>query len=221
MVNSVSDDYAQAAETAMGMMMDDPWKRPPHSTTPNRQGDPASNPIFCALGKAVSAWEGVGAAMNAIYYAILDDDQRDELDSVDLNAFGDLRNVHKRAKNLHDRWRLFSKSLSTVETPEVGAIDAELTSALAAVRGWAERRNDLAHGYVSETEAPDYTKDEQPLTKQFALCPSFARPSKWPHAEPEYNYLAKEIEAFARAFRMLDERLERIAAHVEGLRERR
>jgi hypothetical protein len=88
-----------------------------------------------------------------------------------------------------------------------------------AYRGWAERRNDLAHGYVTKAQGPDYSKEDQPTVTTYSLCPSHARSPKWPHSEPEYNYVASEIAAFATAFEVLDRRIEAAATRVSELKD--
>ena len=50
-----------------------------------------------------------------------------------------------------------------------------------------------------------------------SLLPSHARSKKWFVGEPEYNYVASEIEEFAREFRDLDERLEALASKFDAL----
>jgi hypothetical protein len=197
-----------------------PWDRPQHGLIPNRQGDSASAPIYAALGRAVSAWEGVAAALGSIFFATLDQTARDKPYDLPEEAFGNIKNVNRRVDQLLSAWQTFN--VPYLNAPETSAIvaqlDRDLRQALTAVRGWAARRNDLAHGYMTRACAPDYTKEEQPLTTQYALCPSHARVGKWSRGEPEYNYLARDISAFAKAFRALDNDLERLAAGIEKLR---
>lgn len=94
----------------------------------------------------------------------------------------------------------------------------KLPQLMAAYRGWAERRNDLAHGYVTRSEGPNYEHEDQPIITTYALCPSHARFPKWLNSEPEYNYIASEIANFANAFRVLDEQIEAVAERIEALR---
>ncbi len=51
----------------------------------------------------------------------------------------------------------------------------------------------------------------QPLVTVYALLPSHVRTDRWFHGEPEWNYLAEEIEEFARQFAYLDDALEELA----------
>lgn len=126
--------------------MCNPWDRPANSQTPNRQGDADSEPIYSALGHAVSAWEGVGAAMSAVFFAMLPENERQEIDCTKLDQFGDLNNVHKRVKQLQEAWDSFALADFGSKQTEVTVISERILKLKPAIRGWAERRNDLAHG---------------------------------------------------------------------------
>ncbi|QGG91521.1 hypothetical protein GH983_14005 [Agrobacterium sp. MA01] len=81
--------------------------------------------------------------------------------------------------------------------------------------GWAARRNELAHGYVTQTQSPDYSQPSQRIVTAYALLPSHARSNLWFDAEPEWNYLASDINEFARQFQNLDESFQDLAGSVE------
>ena len=103
-------------------------------------------------------------------------------------------------------------------TPKVNSLKAEVEDVLTAYRGWADRRNELAHGYVTEARSPDYSVDDQPIVRNFALLPSHGRERKWINREPEYNYIAAEIEIFANEFEALDKRVEVLASAISKLK---
>jgi len=105
-----------------------------------------------------------------------------------------------------------------VNHPEASKINADIEAVLASYRGLAERRNDLAHGYVTEFRAPDYEDEDQKIVTFFLLMPSQARTNKWFNAQPEFNYVASEIDDFARRFQQLDEQIEAIALRLEQLK---
>lgn len=191
--------------------MPNAWDRPFHSGIPNRNGDKRRAPIYTALGRAVSDWEGVQAAIANIFAALIAGD-------IDLEnrliAFGDNSRVHDRAKIIKDEAEIFfaRKFGNGPRNPSV--LRAELTSILSAYRGWAERRNDLAHGYVTRMRAPDYYDDHQPIRTFHNLLPSHSRINKWVHEEPIFNYVAAEIKLFAKEFVALDKRMESLAAKI-------
>ncbi|MBU3031383.1 hypothetical protein [Paracoccus marinaquae] len=164
-----------------------PWSRPQTCIIPNRPGDRAEQPIFTSLGQAVSDWEGVNAAAAALYRALLDREHCGDLNAAAVEKFDNVNNVHQRAKQLKDQWERFFATTFVGGKEEAQNLRQELTDLMTAYRGWAERRNDLAHGYVTQAEGPDYQREDQPIITTYALCPSHARTAKWPHSEPEYN----------------------------------
>jgi hypothetical protein len=196
-----------------------PWDRPVGSLTPNRMGDQTAEPLFSALGKAVSAWEGVQAATSSLYFAMRIGCAPTETDPG-FNAFGGLNQVHKRRKELEKRSRSFLTQDFGHNVEAVVRFRAELKNVLSAFVGWAERRNDIAHGYVTEAQSPDYYDPEQKIITVYALCPSHARIAKWLNSEPEYNYLASDLEAFIESFQRLDDQFESLARTADRLSRR-
>lgn len=193
------------------------WDRPPNSRIPNRPGDRLSEPLFLSLGKAVSAWEGVQAATSSLYFAM----SAPELDEVEkdpgFQAFGGLNKVHERRKELMKRGEEFVSRGLGKHQDQASNFKRRLKSVMHSYVGWAARRNDIAHGYVTESGTPDYDDPDQPTTIVYSLCPSHARLSKWSHGEPEYNYVASELEYFASCFQHLDERIEDLARFADRL----
>ncbi|KAA8605794.1 hypothetical protein AL036_17440 [Salipiger aestuarii] len=154
----------------------------------------------------------------ALHHALLLDDDRDSFESAEVEAFGGLNNVHQRAKKLSDLSKQFFVAAFGDQQDEADETCKEIAPLLAAYRGWAERRNDLAHGYVTRADGPDYDQEDQPIVATYALCPSHARIPKWPHGEPDCNYVAEDIASFATAFRALDMEIEAMASRIEDLR---
>ncbi|NKK60712.1 hypothetical protein GFM44_33310 [Rhizobium leguminosarum bv. viciae] len=193
-----------------------PWDRPHGSTAPNRQGDRSAEPIYTALGRALSAWEGVNAAASSLYHALhahVDQVERD----MAIKAFDDLPKTHDRGRMLRQAGVAFTASNFGEMRDEAAKFKRRLKETLGRYVEWVARRNDLAHGYVTEARSPDYSIDEQPIITVYALLPSHARTDRWHHEEPEWNYLAVEIEEFARQFGYLDDALERLASRVTEL----
>lgn len=179
-----------------------PWDRPEGSRVPNRQGDRVDTPIYTALGKAVSAWEGVNAAIASLFHALHAGDEQE------VEAFGDVLKVHERAKALRKECAIFLDADFGDRRDQAARLKKSMKQVTGAYCEWAARRNELAHGYVTEARSPDYSDTEQPIITVYALLPSHARLGSWSHAEPEFNYLAAEIEVFARRFQELDARIE-------------
>jgi hypothetical protein len=183
------------------------WDRPIGSLAPNRMGDRSVDPLFLALGKAVSAWEGVQAATSSLYFALRIGSSATE-DDPGFGAFAGLTLVHKRRNELEERSRAFLGQDFGAKADAARTFQSDLSRTLYAYVGWAERRNDIAHGYVTEAQTPDHHDPEQRILTVYALCPSYARLRKWQHGEPKYNYLAADLELFADRFHTLDGQLE-------------
>lgn len=178
---------------------------------PNRQGDREDTPIYTALGKAVSAWEGVNAAIANLFHALHAGDEQE------VEAFGDVFKVHERAKALRRECANFLDADFGERRDQVARLKKSMKQVTGAYCEWAARRNELAHGYVTEARSPDYSDEELPIITVYALLPSHARLGSWSHAEPEFNYLAAEIEMFALRYRELDARIEVLALAVAEL----
>jgi hypothetical protein len=193
-----------------------PWDRPPGSSAPNRQGDYFAEPIFTALGRALSAWEGVNAAANSLFHALHSHMAPADRDAA-TKAYDGQHKTHDRAQIL----RVAGEEFLTADFKEMRDEAAKFKRRHKELVGqyveWAARRNDLAHGYVTEAQSPDYSREDQPIVTVYALLPSHARVDRWYHEEPEWNYLATEIEEIARRFRFLDDELEKLARKVGDL----
>ena len=195
-----------------------PWERPPQSGIPNRPGDNSPESIYCALGRSLSAWEGVNAALDSLFYSLQSRINPGEIENS-IKTFATVHKTHDRAKSIREAADEFLMGDFGEERAKAAKIRKKLKSTLARYVGWVARRNDLAHGYVTEAQGPDYTLDEQPIVTSYALLPSHARPDRWYNSEPDWNYLALEIFEFAQHFSHLDDTLEGLAVTVAELGE--
>lgn len=149
-----------------GLMKQMPWDRPEGSRVPNRQGDRVDTPIYTALGKAVSAWEGVNAAIASLFHALHAGDEQE------VEAFGDVLKVHERAKALRKECAIFLDADFGDRRDQAARLKKSMKQVTGAYCEWAARRNELAHGYVTEARSPDYSDTEQPIITVYALLPS-------------------------------------------------
>jgi hypothetical protein len=193
-----------------------PWDRPPGSSLSNRQGDDFEEPIFTELGRALSAWEGTNAAINSLHQSLQIHLGQIEREAA-TSSFELLQKTHDRAQSVRQLAACFLAADFGDRRDDAARIKKKLNSALSSYVGWATRRNELAHGYVTSAQCPDYRLSDQPVVTVYALLPSHARTDRWCHAEPEWNYLAAEIREFAFRFSLLDEALEALAWKVAEL----
>lgn len=197
-----------------------PWDRPSGSFAPNRQGDRSDRQIYTALGRALSAWEGVNAAVSSLAHALHRHLPEREFDLA-INTLNNLFKTHERARFLREAGRSFLSGDFGDHHPAAANFKKALNKEMGAYIEWVARRNELAHGYVTEVMSPDYGAPDQPITTFYALLPSHARADRWFHAEPEWNYLADEVETFAKRFKELDDRIELLASRCGELQRAR
>jgi hypothetical protein len=94
-------------------------------------------------------------------------------------------------------------------------LESELKDILKHYRGWAARRNDIAHGCSTASDHPDYGDDDQPIITTYCLCPSHGHSRKWGlNLEPVYHNIPSEVDAFGEAFKDL---ADRVAEFLERL----
>ena len=167
-----------------------PWDRPPNSNIPNRNGDRTATPICTALGRALSAWEGVEATMANLLGVFLACEAEDVAEQ-NLFRYGETFKIKDRAAIIR---KTTDRYFKTQRNPKHGIVN-RLNSLLDQYIGWSQRRNELAHGRVTSMRAPDYSEDSQPIRTFHSLCPSHSRISQWPIVEPEFNYVAVEIKS--------------------------
>jgi len=197
-----------------------PWDRPSGSRIPNRPGDRSKTEIFTALGYALSAWEGVNAAVRslafALHSALPEEDCEQQMDKFDA-----LFKAHDRAQFSRHAAMQFLIGDFGAKRPQAAKFKKNFKREMGAYCEWVARRNELAHGYVTEAMSPDYSDPEQPIIAVYALLPSHARTDRFFHGEPEWNYIAKEIEMFGLRFSELDDRLEQLARNAALLQQER
>ena len=183
-----------------------PWTRP--SGGPARHGDKSARPIYEAIGRAVSNWEGAEVAALILFAALTTDEK-------DIANFSRTFSIRDRAIQL--RRAASSLPFSEGNNKEVANLKVEIEALVDAYEGWSERRNDVAHGCVTPMWSPDYANPECPTVRTFSVCPSHANKKKWFAGDPIYNLNASEIRAFARAFVVLDKQFEQMAKRVRAV----
>lgn len=150
-----------------------------------------------ALGRALSAWEGVHVATQVLFEALTKDDQ----DFIKKShGFEETLTVPNRIAILQNAAADYFKEENVKNVDLVATLKLELMEILTSYKGWSERRNELAHGYVTTAWSPDYTKEEQPIIRNYSLCPNHVRSARWRYGEPIYNYVASEVRSFAISF---------------------
>jgi hypothetical protein len=190
--------------------MSNPWDAPP--SAPLRPGVKNEDELFVAVGRALSQWEGLEAETGGIYAALTTGPSERYLAPAN-RAFGTVTNTGARAEMIAHAAEAFFHSHPTKE------IEAELKDILKSYRGWAARRNDIAHGCSTASNHPDYSDDDQPIITTYCLCPSHGHSRKWALSmEPFYHYIPPEIDSFGAAFDALSQRVAAFAVRLDEWR---
>jgi hypothetical protein len=208
--------------------MPNPWDIP--VSAPLRPGNQTPDDIYLAVGRALTKWEGLEAEMSALFAVVTSStEQRYYVPAT--QAYGAINGTAARAEMIAKAAEAFFLELrALVDDDELrtdlSTFEAELKEILAAYRGWAARRNDIAHGYVTESQHPDYAADRPSaggppvMATTYSLCPSHGNSRKW-HlitVQPQYHYIATEIDQFADAFDNLGHRVSDFSARLDWWR---
>lgn len=174
-----------------------------------RPGDKTPDAIYLAVGRALTKWEGLEAAMLGAFVVVTGGG--DQWHDLPLQqAFGAISSPASRADMIIRASKAFFWNMRAIEgkriETDISSYEQELKDVIRAYTGWMARRNDLAHGYVTESSHPDYAHKDQPIVTTYSLCPSHTNSRKWGliSVEPTYHYIASEIDNIADAFEELD-----------------
>jgi hypothetical protein len=116
-------------------MPDDPWDPPPFP----KRGNRSSRALYEAIGRALSTWEELETMLAHLYAALCGCSQYDTEANHDYGEELNFRN--RLAKLEHAGCRYFVKGPSQT-------LEGELAWVIRYVRGYSQRRNDVAHGVV-------------------------------------------------------------------------
>lgn len=195
--------------------MGNPWDIP--YSAPLRPGEKNVDALYLSVGRALTMWEGLEAELGALY-ATLTIGPNERYLAPALRAFGTITNTHSRAEMIAHAAEAFFYLAPASDKGE--SLETELREILKNYRGWAGRRNDIAHGYATPSQHPDYYDDEQPIITTYSLCPSHGHSRKWDlRTEPVYHYIASEIDAYAAAFEKLADPVTNFAVQIDEWRE--
>jgi hypothetical protein len=199
-------------------VMPNPWDIP--YSRKMKRGDLSEQTLYLAVGKALTKWEGLEAEIAGLF-GVLTIGSEYWYYKPALRAFGAVNSTVSRADMIFHAADAFFAHFSAVTDVylETLPLQAELKEVMKAYSGWAARRNDLAHGYVTANTTIDYESGGTDLITTYLLCPSHGNSKKWPlDWEPKYQYRADEIDAFSESFEELDKRVNDFATRLDRWR---
>jgi hypothetical protein len=154
-----------------------PWDIPP---TPSI-GDAQEDAIFTAIGRCLCEWENVEhdlAKMFAEFTGCSDAFGPEPA----MRAYGTIVSFRGRA----DMVAAAAQAYFLRDTNE--ELEEGFKNILKAARGWADRRNDVAHSIILGLDAGNYLVPSLYNTKKYPISASHAA----------YAYSSKEIDSFTR-----------------------
>jgi hypothetical protein len=186
-------------------MVDNPWDAPPLPTRGNR----SERVLYEAIGRALSTWEELETRLAGLYAAFCEQSQYDRATN---NEYGAPANFRVRLAALERAGcRYF------VKRPHQD-LEGEFAWLIRTADGWAQRRNDVAHGivrFLHMVRDPQATLlSGNPI--ECCLVPPHFREAKYISPDtPAHILTSREINSFAIAFWPIIRRASDLADAVE------
>jgi hypothetical protein len=186
--------------------MPDPWHPPPFP----KRGNRSSRALYEAIGRALSTWEELETMLAHLYAALCG---RSQFDTKANHAYGEELNFRNRLTELeHAGCRYFVKRPNQTQ-------EGELAWVIRYVRGYSQRRNDVAHGVVRVLRMvldPRQGLLSVSLPTEWCLVPPHFREAKFVSPDtPAHILTSREINRFAAAFWPIIRRTHALATAVE------
>jgi hypothetical protein len=168
-----------------------PWDSPPLPS----EGDANIELTYAGVGRVMSEWEGVEVTLSHLYTHFIGKPFQAEA----MQEYGISRTFQDRFMTLEKAVGLFCDQ----------SAEADFDSFLGEIKGYAARRNDIAHGIVrpwewfNQNQVSDWSR---PYT--WWLVPSHYKPKKTSQTEaPAYAYTRPPMEDIANRILNLNHRL--------------
>jgi hypothetical protein len=151
------------------------------------QGDPSPWETYKMVGRSLTEWEQVEYTLSRLYSILVD--KPDDRDA--MREYGTPTIFRERSVQLESKANTFF-----VPHPNQD-LEGRLQCLLRRIRGYADRRNEVAHGVVSEIL---YSDNSLP-SYGYALIPAPYQNKKLDDTHlPMYAYTSKELQRFTDAF---------------------
>jgi hypothetical protein len=181
--------FAQPATLLEAYAMSNPWDRP--HPLPERGGAKSPEPVFQAVGRALSHWELVEQALAQLYIFLTTGRHKDFTDPA-IRAFGSIVGVKARIAMVR------AASESWFERYPDCPLSENCRLALWKCSEWSSRRNDVAHGRVSS--AP-YNANS------WMLYPGLFTTKYSIKGKPKYVFRVEDMDRYSEGFKSLWEEM--------------
>ncbi|MHB8268236.1 hypothetical protein [Bradyrhizobium sp.] len=185
-----------------------PWDIRPTQPT----GSPSDDDVYLAVGKALTAWEGIEIRLSEMYLLFIGryysnpKEYRQPVIAA-LRAYGSITNFTTRAEMVESAADSFFHSRSSffplrraIEDKLIAlekALEDEFKSLMTETRNFVARRNDIAHGVVHGPKGyflspPDYNTRKYPRSRDGKLRTIFDTAT--------YHYTSDDIDYYRQHF---------------------
>jgi hypothetical protein len=164
--------------------MSQPWDVPPAPVS----GDSHQDAISLAVGRALTSWEFIEEELAQIFAILVNADMADPERAPAVRAYGSVMTARGRSDMLDAAGEAYFYNKPNPQ------LQAEFDSVVSHYRGFAARRNDIAHGRAGQ--------DSQNPAHGWYLYPGLYNSKKYPIGgqPPKYLYSSVEINRFGDGF---------------------
>lgn len=180
---------AHAKKAAKTPKAKKPWDLPPSMAS----GNNSAEPIFSAVGKALSNWEHVENRLAQVFATFVGANHSRNSLHPSVRAYGAIVGFKSRIGMLDAAAKAYFRVTEIEGQPEAWK------TVLTAATGFSDRRNDIAH---ASAELLYDMENSKPWG--FYLLPGLYASKKYPEGEPpSYMLVAEQVAYFAEEFEKL------------------
>jgi hypothetical protein len=196
-----------------------PWDiRPKHTT-----GDGTADDVFRAVGMALTRWEFVEVALADIFTIFIGAPEISPPSEPAVRAYGSIPGFKSRVDMVDAAGEAFFHIDTRERDKKIieghAKQRAEFVELLKAIRGFADRRNDIAHGIVHARKSESYLGPPLYNAKKYPITPNrvtvYER-ATYRYGRHDIDYYRNEFEQLATKIENLCSRLRATAAYLRN-----
>ena len=176
--------------------MPNPWDARPIAS----RGDSDSSLLFMCIGQALTEWSHIETACAEIYVVLISAKGRYPFETPVLRAYGSLPSFSTQCQLVRYAAEAFFH-----KNPKKQQLSARLDKLLKLVANYSPRRNEIAHGQVSEIYLQKSKRSHQMQNIGYFLLPALYNPKKFNlvKAEITYQYRSSDVIYYRQEFTKL------------------
>jgi len=178
-------------------------KKPWEVVDPSPVGDPDENPLFNAIGRALTSWETVEIECARLFAVFVSARLKRTYHAPAVRAYGSIVGTYGRKKML----QLAAEAYFARRPIQRALFEERCAKLIGEYDQYAIRRNEIAHGLVRRIFL---IKGRRRPTIGIYLIPSFYNPKKFKFKSEDfaYRYISGDVIHYKQEFDKLQLRLE-------------